>query len=175
MDATPNLDRLAQRGTVWTRFFSNGFTTDHGLIALLGGAVPLPPVNRYHSLEGYTGFAALPDSLPQRLAADGYETRFFTTGDLGFMNKGPWLKRLGFHSVEGDDHPFYQGVQRFAFNAAHDGWLYDRFLNWLDHEAPGERPYLAVLETVTTHPPFVDPATGRQDERARHFALPMRR
>lgn len=166
MNATPNLDRLARHGTVWTRFFSNGFTTDHGLIALLGGAVPLPPVNRYHSLEGYTGFAALPDSLPRRLAADGYETRFFTTGDLGFMNKGQWLKRLGFHGVEGDDHPFYQGAQRFAFNAAHDGWLYDRFLNWLDHEAPGKRPYLAVLETVTTHPPFVDPATGRQDERA---------
>ncbi len=166
MDATPHLDRLAQRGTLWTRFFSNGFTTDHGLIALLGGAVPLPAVNRYHSLAGYTGFAELSESLPRRLAADGYETHFFTTGDLDFMHKGRWLKRLGFHEVEGDDHPFYQGAPRFAFNAAHDGWLYARFLDWLDHKTPSDRPYLAVLETVTTHPPFVDPATGRQDERA---------
>lgn len=164
MDATPHLDRLARRGTVWTRFFSNDFTTDHGLIALLGGAVPFPAVNRYHSLEGYAGFGKLPNSLSQRLAADGYETHFFTTGDLGFMDKGTWLKHLGFHAIEGDEHPFYQGAPRFAFDAAHDGWLYARFLDWLDHEAPGDRPYLAVLETVTTHPPFVDPKTGQQDE-----------
>ncbi|WP_041350672.1 LTA synthase family protein [Nitrosococcus watsonii] len=164
MNATPQLDRFARRGTLWTRFFSNGFTTDHGLIALLGGVAPLPPVNRYHSLEGYTGFEELPDSLPRRLAADGYESYFFTTGDLGFMAKGKWLKRLGFHKVEGDNHPFYQEAQRFSFNGAHDGWLYNRFLQWLVQEAPPKRPYLAVLETVTTHPPFVDPATGRQDE-----------
>lgn len=166
MNATPHLDHLARRGTLWTRFFSNGFTTDHGLIALLGGAVPLPAVNRYHSLAGYAGFEALPKSLPRRLTADGYATHFFTTGDLDFMNKGRWLKRLGFQKIEGANHPFYHGAQRFAFNAAHDGWLYNRFLNWLDHEAPKDRPYLAVLETVTTHPPFVNPETGRQNERA---------
>ncbi|CAH9018767.1 LTA synthase family protein [Candidatus Nitrosacidococcus sp. I8] len=166
MDATSHLDQLAQKGTVWTQFFSNGFTTDHGLIALLGGVVPLPAVNRYHSLEGYAGFDKLSATLPQRLAADGYQSYFFTTGDLNFMDKGTWLKKLGFHHIEGDDHSFYQGMPRFAFNAAHDGWLYQRFLTWLDHEVPRKHPYLAVLETVTTHPPFMNPETGQQGEQA---------
>jgi hypothetical protein len=164
MNATPNLDRLAREGTSWSQFFSNGFTTDHGLIALLGGKTPLPAVNRYHSMEGFRGFENLPDSLPNRLGRDGYHTHFFTTGDLSFMAKDQWLKSIGFDAIEGSKHAFYDGAERFAFGAAHDGMLYERFLDWLSKEGPEGRPYLAVLETVTTHPPFRIPGTDRQDE-----------
>ena len=164
MDGTPGIDGLRARGTSWERFFSNGFTTDHGLIALLGGATPLPSVNRYRSLDAFAGFHDLPDSLPRRLAEDGYQSLFFTSGDLGFLGKGAWLQAIGFDHVEGHEQAYYEGMQRFAFGAVHDGQLYDRVLDWLGREHVMGQPYVAVVETVTTHPPFTHPETGEQDE-----------
>lgn len=164
MDATPGLDRLRAEGASWTRFFANGFTTDHGLIALLGGVTPLPSVNRYRSLDAFSGYGDLPGSLPRRLGEDGYRSLFFTSGDLGFLGKGDWLRSIGFDHAEGSEAAFYDGLPRFAFGAAHDGHLFDRVLDWLDWERDAGQPFVAVVETVTTHPPFEHPETGVQDE-----------
>jgi hypothetical protein len=123
-------------------------------------------VNRYRNLDAFAGFRDLPLSLPRRMAEDGYQSLFFTTGDLGFLGKGEWLQTLGFDYIEGNDHAFYQGMQRHAFGAAHDGHLFDRVLAWYAEErAPGQA-FVAIVETVTTHPPFAHPETGVQDEQS---------
>ena len=44
---TPELDRIAGHSRWFTNFHANGFTTDHGLIALFTGKAPLPSVGRY--------------------------------------------------------------------------------------------------------------------------------
>src|SRR5690606_24162915 len=53
---TPQLDALARGNRYFTRFHANGFTTDHGLIALLAGRWPVPAINRYTSLGAFHGF-----------------------------------------------------------------------------------------------------------------------
>ena len=164
LGATPLLDATARDNTWWDHFYSNGFTTDHGLIAMLAGQLPLPAVNRYRSLGVFSGYEIDANTLPKRLARDGYYSAFLTSGMLSFLGKGEWLEKLGFDHVEGHDQAEYAGADRFEFGAVGDELLYRRTINWLKHERPAGKPVAAFVETVTTHPPFVDPDTRKADE-----------
>ena len=165
-DDTPQLDVLAAQNTYFEHFHANGFTTDGGLIALLAGRVPLPAVGRYRSTHAYQGYEASWDAdFLQRLQQAGYTTQFLTTGNLGFLEKGSWLKGLGFQHIEGSEHPFYAGRPRGSFDDASDRALYDRYLQWWDREKTTEQVF-SVLLTVSTHPPFHIPGTDIQGEDA---------
>lgn len=153
---TPRLDALAREGTYLRSFHANGFSTDTGLIALLTGQVPIPTAGRSGSAMAFT---AVKDDFHRWLASNGYRTAFFTTGDLRMGRRAQWLKALGIEHAEGAEHPFYRGMPRATFNAAHDGALVDRFTDWYDHERAG-KPFMATLLTVGTHPPFVLPGRG---------------
>jgi len=166
MEATPLIDELARNNSWWDRFHSNGFTTDHGLIAMLAGKLPVPAVNRYRSMNAYNGYEVDADTLPQRLARDGYYSAFLTSGNLAFLGKGDWLSSLGFDHIEGHDQAEYADAERFEFSSVGDELLYRRVVNWLKNEHPQSRPVIAFVETVTTHPPFVDPDTGQANEAA---------
>lgn len=163
-DWTPALDQIAREHSWFSRFHANGFTTDQGLIALLTGRLPLPSVGRYGSTQAYAGFEGDVGSLPGHLNRIGFETLFFTTGDLRFLGKGEWAESIGFKQVEGAEHPFYEGHPRLHFNAAADALLFDRFLAWQNERAQ-DTPYFATLLTVSSHPPFVTPdGSSHQEE-----------
>jgi len=152
---TPELDVIAKENLSFTNFFANGFTTEHGLIALLLGEVPLPIVGtgKYLAFDDYYQ----KESITAFLNDVGYKTVFLTTGDLGFTNKGAWLAHIGFGTVEGSETPFYEEWPRFAFNAAPDEALFSYAINWVENLKSDQRPYFMVLETVTSHLPFLDP------------------
>lgn len=160
---TPQLDRIAAENSWYSDFHANGFTTDHGLIALLTGKVPLPSVGRYGSAQAYAGFFERSGSLADQFAKFGYSTHFFTTGDLGFLDKGKWCQAIGFEHVEGAEQSFYQGWSRRHFNAAEDKALYLRFDQWRNGHL-GRDPYFATLLTVSSHPPFIHPTGGPPTE-----------
>jgi lipoteichoic acid synthase len=162
---TPELDEIARRNAWFTNFHANGFTTDHGLIALLAGKDPLPAVGRYGSSKAYDGFADPHGTLPTVLKARGYSTLFFTTGDLGFLDKGRWCTAIGFDHVEGAEARFYEGMDRLHFNAAPDEALFGRFLQWYAGRDP-RRPFFASLLTVSSHPPFIEPQSRQHGEEA---------
>lgn len=163
-DLTPHLDAIAQERTYFPDFIANGFTTDGGLIAMITGQAPIPLFGRYESAEAFAGFDDPHGALPDIVHAQGYTAHFFTTGDLGFLDKSKWLKSLHFDSWEGAEQPFYSGWKRRHFNAAEDKALYLRFLQWLDQRGSDGSPYLAFLLTVSTHPPFINPETELPDE-----------
>jgi phosphoglycerol transferase MdoB-like AlkP superfamily enzyme len=163
LDLMPELDAVARANTWFTHFHANGFSTDAGLIALLTGRPPVPAVGRYRSTDAFAGFDDPARSVAVPLHDAGYEAAFFTTGDLGFLDKKPWLARLGFDHVEGAEAPFYEGWPRFGFNAAEDRALYLRLFDWMD-KRDAARPFFAFALTVQSHPPFVDPKTGLLDE-----------
>lgn len=171
LQATPLLDELARNNSWWDHFYSNGFTTDHGLIAMLSSQLPLPAVNRYRSMGVFNGYEIDADSLPARLARDGYYSAFLTSGNLAFLGKGDWLVKLGFDHVEGHDQAEYADAERFEFSSVSDELLYQRTINWLKNERPQSQPLVAFVETVTTHPPFLDPDTLQANEAAAfHYA-----
>lgn len=161
----PQFDRLAREHTWFSAFHANGFTTDHGLIALITGQYPLPQPGRYASLEAFAGYDDPAVAAPARMRELGYWSGFFTSGDLNFLDKPAWLRALGFDHFEGAEHAFYEGMPRGPFAAAEDRALFDRFLQWQRDEAP-EQPWLAFMLTVESHPPFVHRTSGRLEEEA---------
>jgi phosphoglycerol transferase MdoB-like AlkP superfamily enzyme len=166
---SPELDRIATHGRLFTNFHANGFTTDMGLIALFTGKAPLPAVGRYGGSRAYDGYFGPDGSLPTVLTANGYDTAFLTTGDLRFLEKGAWIRSIGFGYAEGDDHPFYKDMPRMHFHAAPDAALFDRFIQWRVSR-PADRPYFAALLTVSSHPPFLAPDGTRGEEASIRYA-----
>ena len=154
-DWTPQLDRLMHDGRSFINFFANGTSTEDGLVALLTGEPPIPKPERRTI---FRQFSAVKETVPRALNELGYHTAFLTTGNLGFLDKGTWLKSIGFAEAEGHDYPGYRGLPRFHFDAATDDALYDRTLRWM--EANEGNPFFLMLETVSSHQPYVDPSTG---------------
>jgi lipoteichoic acid synthase len=161
-DYTPNLDRLAREGTYFSDFNANEFSTQGGLIALLTGYVPLPPAGSFISTMAYTD---VDGDFHRWLRTVGYQTAFFTSGDLAVGMRDRWLRAIGIEQAEGAEHRFYDGMKRGSFGAADDVALVDRFLQWHATERR-KGPFMATVLTVATHPPFYSAQTGRMDEAA---------
>ena len=159
-DWMPRLDAIARDNHYFTRFYANGFTTGAAEIAVGSGLLPLYPPG----LLEYTfdNFANGSDSLPGLATASGYESAFFTPGDTGFLDIGRWLRRIGFDTISGADDPWYAGRERWQFNSVEDSVFYLRFLDWLDHR-DNDKPFVSVLLTVSSHPPFLDPRSHKID------------
>lgn len=160
-DWTPEFDALSRKGLRFNNFHANGVSTEQGLVSLLTGE---PPIEKgwKDAKNILQQFGQPSQSIPRMLNALNYQTAFLTTGDLGFLNKGTWLVDMGFSFVEGSDARYYDGLKRFTFNAATDDSLYGRSLEKLTQlQASGKAPVFMVLETVTTHAPYVDPVSGR--------------
>ena len=77
--ATPNFDRLAQEGILFSNFYSNGTLTYRALIAGLFG---IPPGNTTQGLLPYLN--APYAGLPQLMKQAGYQSAFFHNGSLSF-------------------------------------------------------------------------------------------
>ena len=161
----PDFDELVTKGRFFPNFHANGYTTEDGLIALFTGQVPMSGTLQKRGTNfGFAGFHSPTGSVPVFLNNQGYSTEFYTTGDLQFLNKGRWLKGVGFDIVEGSESPFYDGWQRFMFDAAADEALYLRVIE--RHKAvQSEQKYFIAVENVTTHKPFIDPVSGTESQR----------
>lgn len=154
---SPQLDAAAKSGLSFGNFHSIGFSTTNGLVGILAGLQVWSPFLHWFEAPPFSSAWRVERTLPQAFNAQDYHTAFLTTGPLDLYRKGEWLQDLGFVETEGNEHPFYAGLPRYAFNAASDRALYQRALQWQEDTRV---PYLLVLETVTTHQPYVDPDSG---------------
>lgn len=159
-DWTPRLDALARANHYFTHFYANGFTTSGAEVAIGSGRVPINPPGVFeYTFDHYrTGS----DSLPGMAIEAGYQSLFITPGDTGFLGVGTWLNEIGFSEVLGSDEAWYEGHERWQFNAVEDRLFYQRFVDWLDHHGQSDR-FVSVLLSVTSHPPFVNPRTHQID------------
>ena len=168
LDWTPELDAAAQRGLQFNDFHAIGFATTNGLVGILAGQKIWSPFLPMFESPPFYSMWGVERTLPRVFSASGYETAFLTTGPTSLYRKGEWMSDLGFRYVEGNEHPYYVDEERYAFDAASDAALYDRGLQWMQ---TANNPYLLVLETVTTHQPYVDPDSGERSlEKAMRFA-----
>lgn len=160
-DWMPEFDAASKTGLRLSHFYANGVSSEQGLVSLLTGE---PPIAK--GIEGSVTileqFRNPAQTVPRMLHDQGYDTAFLTTGNLGFLRKGSWLKDIGFDLAEGHDASYYKGMKRYQFDAAPDDALYGRAL--LELQQHRERPLFLTLETVTTHLPNIDPESGAQSQ-----------
>lgn len=162
-DWTPRLDGWAGQGRYFSNLHAGGSTTNTGLISILLGHDFFSPIRGPLALWPFHGLWGLESSLPHLMAAEGYRTVFMTNGNLDFSSKGRWLADIGFEEIHGHDSPEYEGLPRQSFDAPADGHLYRKALAF--SSAPHDRPWLLVLENVSSHHPYTHPHSLERSER----------
>jgi glycerophosphoryl diester phosphodiesterase len=152
----PNLQRLANDGVIFPRFFATGYQSAHAMPALFGGipAVPLRAILQHAPLEQVRGF-------PSILRDAGYETAYFHGSDLSFEQQRQFLDRAGFHRIV-EPSPL-SDVPRYGWGIS-DGALFDQIRAFVEEErrTRPEESYFASAFTVTTHDPYVLPPDHRR-------------
>ena len=164
---TPELDKLGQDALIYPRMHANGFSTNEGMVGILGGVRLLSPFSHmlFRAVTPFQTAWGLEETLPRRFSQAGYHTAFLTTGPLSFASIGSWLEEIGFAEVEGGDSERYNNWRKIQFGAAPDEALYKRTLDWIA-ERPADKAWMLTLATVSTHQPYRDPETMQPDMEA---------
>ena len=151
---TPFLDSLIRRSLFFPHSFANGFTSNQGIVAILGG---LPAFT--DEAFFYSPYANTPlHSVGNILKDAGYNTNFLMGAPRDHFGFGKLAHMAGI------EHGYWQ--PDFNDNRYYDG-------NWGIFDGPflqyGARvlsakpqPFMAVFFTISAHPPFTIPSELRQ-------------
>jgi phosphoglycerol transferase MdoB-like AlkP superfamily enzyme len=143
---TPNLDKLAKEGMLFSQCYSSGNRTDKGMVAILSG-YPSQPTTSIIKFPNKT--QSLP-ALPRELRKHGYSTSFYYGGDIEFANYKSFVINAGFDKIFSlKDFPENQKISSWGVP---DQYLFDRV--YADISSGSHNPYLITLFTLSSHPPF---------------------
>jgi phosphoglycerol transferase MdoB-like AlkP superfamily enzyme len=163
---TPEFDKLAQQGLLFERFFSNGTHTHQGMFASLASFPNLPG---YETLmqqpQGAIKFSGLSNLLHPR----NYQDLYVYNGDFAWDNQEGFFRNQGMNKFIGRfDYrnpefidPTWGVSDNDMFNRAHQE------LENLD----SEKPFFAVLQTLSNHLPFTIPEPLPVDKVTGHGSL----
>ena len=146
---TPHLDEIAAHGILMDRCFAVGSRSPFGFSGVLCGFPDLvgQSVTRRSKAEG--NFLTLGRLLKRR----GYETMFLYGGDPLYDHRKAFLGSNGFSRFVCRDE--------FDFHSyrTHLGWCDEDLFRQADKEfdALGDKPFLAVLFTLSFHRPYKVP------------------
>ena len=161
---TPNIDRLAREGVMFTQCTAGSFRTDRGLVCLLSGLPGQPTASVMHYTRKLPGLPA----LPRRLRQEGYVTTAVHGGPLSIMHKSDYYLASGHDTlVSQKELPSSAPAGKWGI---HDHWMFD----WLYDDimaktARGER-WMTTFQTLSSHEPFKVPYKRLDDEIDNSFA-----
>jgi len=153
---TPNLDRLAEQGMLFTRLYATGTRTVRGLEALTLSIPPTPGrsiVKRQHNDNLFT--------LGEVFKEKGYEPMYLYGGYGYFDNMNAFFSGNGYtvldRTVLKPEEISYENIWGVA-----DEDLFRLALRELDKRDAAGKPFFAHIMTVSNHRPFTYPE-GRID------------
>lgn len=161
---TPELDNISKKSMVFQRTVAGGFNTNQGLMSIISGVPLLSPLTSLFSRKAFEPAWGWDYTLPKQLSSGGYRTAFLTSGDLSFQGKAAWIEHAGFDYIEGHDASVYVGHPREHFNAAPDEVLFSRAVDYWNENSDAPEPLAIVVESVSSHTPFIHPLTGEKGE-----------
>lgn len=148
---TPNLDRLAGEGLLFTRLYATGTRTVRGLEAI---SLSIPPTPG-RSIVKRTDNAGL-YNIGTPFRERGYDTRFLYGGYGYFDNMNDFFAGNGFEVVDrsdlADDEIHFANIWGVA-----DQDLYARAIREADASHAAGRPFLSLIMTTSNHRPYTYP------------------
>jgi hypothetical protein len=146
---TPFFDSLIGKSLYFPNAFANGFSSNQGIVAILGGLPAFLDEPFYYSHYANTPLRSLGNILKEK----GYDTDFFLGAGRDHFGFGKFSRMVGI------DH--YYGRAEFDDDRFYDG-------NWGIFDEPflqygalvlsvKKQPFFAVLYNISSHPPFTLP------------------
>lgn len=142
---TPELDKLAQEGILFTNFYASGDRSEKGLVALLSGY----PVQTTTSIIKIPRKTEKLPHLAQTLKKAGYQTSYYYGGELAFANIKSYVLTAGYDKlVSKSDFPAKDYNSKWG---VHDHVLLNRVLSDLNRQ---QQPFFSTVFTLSSHEPF---------------------
>lgn len=153
---TPNLDRLADQGMLFTQLYASGTRTVRGLESLSLAIPPTPGQSIVKRPDNEGLF-----SLGSIFRSKGYRTQFIYGGYSYFDNMGYFFGNNGYQAIDRDaikpEDIHYENIWGVA-----DEDLFTLSLNELDKNYRDKKPFFSHIMTVSNHRPYTYPE-GRID------------
>ena len=146
-NVTTGFDNLANEGLLFTNFYSTGFRTEQGLMAVFSG---FPAQAQTYPMEDMERFENYPN-LIREFSSSGYYTSYFTGGNPEFANTDVYLKSAGIDKV--NDELLGKAKRRSAWGAL-DEEIFDWVLSSLNSQT---KPFFSSMVTLTSHEWFEAP------------------
>lgn len=146
-DVTPELDRIAGEGVLFTNFYANSFRTDRGLVSILSG-FPAQPTT---SLMKYPSKSQNLTSISKSLISEGYTASYYYGGDANFTNMRSYLMSQGYSTII-SDHDFPASQLGSKWGAA-DEHVFNKAFDAISASAK-KGQQLSVIQTSSSHEPF---------------------
>jgi len=145
---TPNFNKLAEEGVLFTHFYANGDRSDKGLVCIFSG-YPAQPCS---SIVKYPGKMRHLPMLFTDFKNLGYRTGFYYGGDLNFANLRSYFMNAGTDNIV-TKKDFPRKYDNSKWGVA-DRYVFSRFAEDLDKE---QEPFFYALFTLSSHEPFEVP------------------
>ena len=147
-NTTPNFDRLAKEGILFSNFYATGGTSEIGNASIFSGYPALPEISLSMQPDKHRKLPALNEDLENW----GYNTNYMFSGDLKYGNIGGFFTDHGFDQVL-DENDFPKDLKRGKLNY-YDPDLYDFLISKIDES---KEPFLHCAFTGSTHSPYDHP------------------
>jgi len=143
-NVTPQFDKLASEGLIFTNFYASGFRTEQGIAALISG-FPSQPLTTV--IRKFGKFEHLP-SFVQVLHSNDYHTSFYYGGDLYFANTEAYLESSGFEKLI--------DIDQFDVKHRTKWGIYDeQLLEYMANDLKNNpEPFFSSTITLINHEPF---------------------
>lgn len=164
-DVAVCLDSIAQQSILFTRFYTNSFRTDRGMVSILSGypAQPTTSIMRYPRKT-----SQLPSIARNLVKYKNYKTTYYYGGDADYCNMRSYLVSQGYqHIISDANFPIEDKISKWGVP---DHILAARMMKDIKAQQNEKRPMLRILQTSSSHEPFEVPYHRLKDKRLNAFA-----
>ncbi|MFH1715351.1 MAG: sulfatase-like hydrolase/transferase [Elusimicrobiota bacterium] len=145
-DLTPNLEKLADEGRLFTNFYTSSIHTADGIFAAL---YSFPVIMREKPMSSIQSASRTFYGMPQVLQENGYQNIFIYTGDMEFDNMGAFLSGNGFNEIISKPHYSKDSLQNSW--GVYDHVMFDYAVPKLTEMSKSDKPFFAVFMTISSH------------------------
>lgn len=158
---TPNLDKIADEGILFTNCHANSYRTDRGLVSINSGWLGFPSASLMKIPEKCE---KLP-GLAKTLAKEGYYTEFWYGGDISFTNMGGFMLQNGYKKTYSDKD--FSGEKKITSWGVSDETLLNKAFNGITSL---KQPFFSSILTLSSHEPWTVPYRRLKNDVENSFA-----
>lgn len=159
---TPNLEKIAADGLLFTQFYASGDRSEKGQVAILSGY----PNQAITSIVKYPTKTQTLPGINEVLKPAGYTSGYTYGGELGFANIKSYLINIGIDRLTGKyDFPM---AERTTSWGVHDQYVFDHVFDEISNR---ESPYFETVFSLSSHEPYdvpMKPHFPNNDEVSRY-------